>query len=161
MNSQQRLNLQKIISQNDIEETTDKIRELKHSKHIYQDVATMIKLKKDYSRLEKSNREQFKSMCQKQCSFIYTNYTNIFNKLFNDYLDVNVLYQFIKVLERIENKELDQHDGSYEVGTLLKKLYVDGAIKEDKIKESKRKKKVPKRPPPKNISWAEYKKTLE
>ena len=160
MNSQERLNLQKIISQNDVVETTGKIRELKHSGLIYNDVTTMIKLKKDYSRLQKSNNGQFKTMCQNKCSFIFTNYTNIFNKLFNDYLDVDVLFEFLSVLQRIENRELDQHDGSFEIGKLLKKLYIDGAIKESESKEKKIKKKVSKRPPPKNISWAEYKKTL-
>ena len=40
MDKKQRLHLQKMISENNVEETTDKIRSLKHSSLIRQDVDT-------------------------------------------------------------------------------------------------------------------------
>ena len=41
----------------------------------------------------------------------------------------NIFNKFLDVLKRIEDGELDQHEGSFMVGTLLKELYIDSAIK--------------------------------
>ena len=64
--------------------------------------------------------------------------------------------QFLSILKRIEDGKIDQHEGSFEVGKLLKKIYVDSALKNkesnDKI-EKKNKKKAPKK-----ITWNQYKK---
>ena len=37
---------------------------------------------------------------------------------------MKILFQFIDVLNKIEDGKMDQHEGSYEVGLLLKKIYV-------------------------------------
>ena len=42
---------------------------------------------------------------------------------------MKILFQFLDVLGKIEDGKLDQHDGSFEVGTLLKKIYVDSALR--------------------------------
>jgi hypothetical protein len=40
-------------------------------------------------------------------------------------------------LKKIEDQEIDQHEGSYEVGMLLKKIYVDSALKKaNKLNEN-------------------------
>ena len=36
---------------------------------------------------------------------------------------------FLKVLSDIENGELDQHEGSFIVGKILKEIYIDSALK--------------------------------
>jgi hypothetical protein len=65
---------------------------------------------------------------------LFTYYTDIYNKVRKDEIDYNILFQFLDVLKKIEDGLVDQHEGSFEVGTLLKKLYVDSAIrKADKI----------------------------
>tara|TARA_B100001559_G_C16434084_1_gene591208 strand:- start:558 stop:1007 length:450 start_codon:yes stop_codon:yes gene_type:complete len=139
------------------EETTDKIRSLKHSKKIHQDVALMLELKEKYKRLKK---EQRRTIIQNQCMFLWQNYTNIFNKLFEDYLDLEILYKFIKLLSEIEEGKTDQHEASAKVGQILKEIYIDSALRENKSKESKRKKKVEKpKKTGKNISWSQYKKS--
>jgi hypothetical protein len=156
MDEKMRLNLDKMIKEYDAEETTEKIRNLKHSKLIGDDVNKMIHFRKKYSRLIKTNYEQFKQMARKQCNFLYNNYTNIFNRLLKDELNLNILANFLSVLKRIEDGKIDQHEGSYEIGLLLKKLYIDSALKqkergEKKYKQKKKKKKTS------NITWSRYK----
>ena len=74
------------------ESTTDKIRTLKHSKKIREEVGKIITLKKKYSRLDKKTLQ---SMIEKQCEFLYTNYTNIFNKIVKDNIDLNLFHKFL------------------------------------------------------------------
>jgi hypothetical protein len=154
MDPQQRLDLSKLIKEYNSEDTTDKIRELKHSSSIRQEVAYLESLKKKYSRLRYTNKEQFKTICQKQCNFLFNNYTNIFVRLINDELDLTILSKFLSILEQIENGEIDQHDGSYKIGSLLKELYIDSALK----KENKRKEKAKEfKRVVNNISWNDFK----
>ena len=123
-----RLNLQRMMKENDVAETTDRIRELKHSKLIRQDVKHMRELKKKYTRL---SHEQFRQIATTQCNFLFDNYTNIFNRLLSDELDYNIMHQFIDVLEEIETGKIDQHEGSYQIGLVLKKLFIDSALKRE------------------------------
>ena len=98
-------------------------------------------------------------MAKKQCSFLYDNYTNIFNRLLKDELNLAILANFLSVLKRIEDGEIDQHEGSYEVGLLLKKLYIDSVLKQKEKGERKdrRKKKKKRKKIVKKISWSRFK----
>ena len=69
-------------------------------------------------------------MCVSRCQFLFNNYTNIFNRLKKDELDMNILGKLLFVLKQIEDGHLDQHSGSYEVGKILKEMYIDSAIKQ-------------------------------
>ena len=70
---------------------------------------------------------------------------------------------FLDELESIENGEKNQHEASFEIGKLLKKMYIDPRISEDnkekkqepKSDSNKREKKTD---PSKTMSWADYKK---
>jgi len=160
MDKKQRLQLQKMISENNVEETTDKIRILKHSSLIRQDVDTYLSLKRRYSRLAETNAEQFTQMVRTQCGFLFENYTNLFGRLIKDELNLQILAMLLTILKRIEDGELDQHEGSYEVGKLLKKLYIDSALRRNDKKESKskrRKKKKKKKNPKAKLTWGKYK----
>ena len=121
MNASEKLNLKNLIRDYKHESTTDKIRTLKHSQRIRQDVGKIINLKKKYSRLDSKTLQ---SMIEKQCEFLYTNYTNIFHKIVKDNLDLNLLHNFLNILEKIENGECDQHEASYSVGQILKQIYI-------------------------------------
>jgi len=148
-----RLNLQRMMKENDVAETTDQIRELKHSKLIRQDVKHMRELKKKYKRI---SHDQFKQIATTQCNFIFNNYTNIFNRLVSDELDYNIMGQFLDVLEQIENGKVDQHQGSYQIGMILKKLYVDSALKrEERFNDDG--KKVTFAKPAHKVSWEQFK----
>ena len=162
MDEQNRLKLNEMLKANDVEDQTDRIRELKHSRMIKADVETMIRFKQRYTRLKETNYKQYETMMSNQCNFIFKNYTDIYNKLRKDELNLQILAKFISVLERIENGEIDQHEGSYLVGQLLKELYIDSALKKSEKLDSKNakidaegKKKV--KNPTHKVSWKEFK----
>jgi hypothetical protein len=96
-----------------------------------------------------------------ECNFLFTYYTDIYNKIRKDEIDLSILNRFLNVLRQIEDGELDQHEGSFVVGTLLKELYVDSALKKaEKLNEEhdKEEKEVL-RGPSINISWNQFKKS--
>jgi len=170
MDETDRLNLRKMLASNsDVKDNTSKIRELQHSDAIRADVETMLKLKKEYARLALSNPQQFDAICTSRCSFLFNNYTDIFNKLKKDEIDLGILSKLLVVLKLIETGKLDQHEGSYEVGKLLKQIYVDSALRKSEHLDKKyekvnaatananAKKGGTHLPPPKKISWEQYK----
>ena len=110
MNNLERLNLQKMIKENDVENNTNLIRDLKHSKKIHDEVDLLLQLKKDNSRLAKSSPEIFDQMCVSRCGFLFNNYTDIFNKVKKDEIHLGILSQLITVLHNIEEGKLDQHE---------------------------------------------------
>ena len=162
MDDSARLQLDKMISANNVEDCTQEIRNKKHSSKIRDDVTRMIELKKKYERLSKSNPSQFDSMLVSQCSFLFNNYTDIFNKIKKDEISLKILWDFLNVLQRIEEGELDQHAGAYEVGTLLKQLYIDSALKREEKIDARTGKKTAKKPKSvKKMTWKEYKASQE
>ena len=157
----ERLNLDKMIKASDAEDNTEKIRELKHSKMIENDIQELLNLKSKFSRLAQSNPDQFDTICEKKCEFIFTNYTQIYNKVKKDNINLNLLAHFLVILRKIENNEINQHEGSVMVGKVLKEIYVDSALREGKKTDLRNKKntKVQKKPTAayKNISYKDYK----
>ena len=154
-----RVQLEKMIDANQAEDFTEHIREKKHSKLIRDDVSRLVGLKKKYARLAQSNPDQFDKMCVSQCSFLFTHYTDIYNRVKKDEISLEILSRLLDVLKKIEDGKLDQHEGSVVVGTVLKELYIDSALqKANKLEEKYEKnKKVESKPKQKNISWASYK----
>jgi hypothetical protein len=158
MNDLERLNLQKMIKANDSENNTELIRTLKHSMKIKDEVDVLLQLKKDYRELAKSNPSEFDAMCANKCSFIFNNYTDIFNKVKKDEINLSILLRLLNVLLSIEEGAVDQHEGSFEIGKLLKQIYIDSALrKADKLNEDTDSTNEPKLPS-ETISWREFKK---
>ena len=159
MDSTERIHLQKMINANNVQDCTNEIREKKHSDKIRNDVAIMIGLKTKYQRLSKSNPDQFDRMCVSQCNFIFTHYTDIFNKVKKDELNLNILGQLLDILKKIEDEKIDQHIGAFEVGKLLKEMYIDSALtRAEKIDKKTGQKMEPSKPNKvKKISWKEFK----
>jgi hypothetical protein len=160
MNDEDRLNLQKMIKANDVEDQTGLIRQTKHSDTIRSQVNDMIFIKNKYPRLAKTNPKEFEQMCLSKCSFLFNNYTDIYNKIYKDEINLTILNKFLDVLKQIEESKVDQHEGSFKIGKLLKEMYVDSALKKtDKLDAAidKKKKKEKKVPAPREISWSEYK----
>ena len=161
MNDDERLNLRKMIAANDTEDNTSKIRGLKHSELIRADVAKMLKLKHEYARLAKSHPPQYDAMCVSRCAFLFKHYTDIYNKLKKDEIDLNILMKFVSVLKLIEDGKIDQHEGSFEVGKLLKQIYVDSALRKSEHLDAENDRlaaNLPRPAPIKDITWAQYKK---
>ena len=158
MDTLDRLNLNKMIDANNVQDCTNEIRAKKHSKLIREDVTRLVALKQKYSRLAQSNPNQFDAMCVSQCSFLFNHYMDIFNKIKKDELNLQILYQLLEVLKQIEEGQLDQHAGAFEVGKLLKTMYIDSAlIKAERTDKKTGEKKVVAKAKEKKITWAEYK----
>ena len=155
MNPQERIMLKKMIDENNVKDHTDDIRNKKHSSLIKSDLDKLLNIKTQHKELEANSPQEFDALCVAQCSFLFNNYTDIFNKIKKNEIDINILNQLIDVLKKIENEEVDQHEGSYMVGKLLKEIYIDSALKKSKHLDEEHKTNSP--PPPKDISWKDFK----
>jgi len=154
MDDKSRLQLQKMIAANDVEDQTDLIRELKHSHMIQNDINNLLMIKQKY----RGNDDKIHSEGMSDCGFLFTYYTDIYNKVRKDELDLSILNKFLNVLRRIEDGELDQHEGAFVVGTLLKEMYVDSALKKaDKINENNPESPKEEKRSGINISWKKFK----
>lgn len=127
MDHNQRLKLQEMIQQSECENHTSEIRELKHSSKIRENVKIIQQTK---SKMKTNDFKTLDHALQSKCFFLFQNYTMIYNKLLKDNLDVKILYRFLDVLECIENGTQDQHEASYEIGVLLKKIYIDKKLED-------------------------------
>ena len=125
MDDKARLQLQNMIKANNIEDQTGLIRELKHSDILRKDIQTLLSLKTKLGH----DPEALNLECMCECPFLFNYYTDIYNKIRKDEIDLGILMKFLNVLKQIEEGQLDQHEGSFVVGTLLKELYIDSALK--------------------------------
>jgi hypothetical protein len=129
MDANERLNLKKMIAECETIDNTDYIRKVKHSIPLAKDIQAMEKLKIQNTKLRVSDPEKFSELCQVECGFLFNNYTDIYNKLLKDEIDLYIMQQILQVLNIIEEGKVDQHEGSVIVGKLLKELYLDSAIR--------------------------------
>jgi hypothetical protein len=86
---------------------------------------------------------------------------DIFNKMVKQEIDLTIMTKLLIVLKLIEDEKMDQHEGSVRVGTLLKELYVDAALKRsenlDKEYADSAAADAAVKKEPLQISWREYK----
>ena len=153
-----RLNFDKMLKESGASDNTSKIRNLKHSDKIREQVTLMMEIKKKYPNLKKQTKNR---MIESKCMWLWKNYMNIYNKLKKDELNLSILHNFLAVLKQIENKELDQHEGSIKIGKILKELYIDSAVQKEKKREAKDKRKRKRDKKVKKLSWTEYKKMTQ
>jgi hypothetical protein len=154
MNDKQRLQLANMIKTNNVEDQTDLIRNLKHSQVLRNEVNNMILIKAKY----RGDDVKINEECIQECNFLYTYYTDVFNKIKKDEIDIHILNKFLDVLRQIEDGELDQHEGSFLVGNLLKELYIDSALKKsEKLDEQAENNIVEHKKAENNISWKQFK----
>ena len=155
MDDKQRLQLQNMIKTNNVEDQTDLIRNLKHSQVLRNEINNMIMIKAKY----RGDDEKIAQECMNESNFLFTYYTEIFNKVKKDEIDINMLYKFLDILKKIEEGQLDQHEGSFQVGTILKAIYVDSALKKaDKLDAINETEKVEPKKANVNVSWKQFKK---
>ena len=155
MNNTQRLQLQNMIKANNVADQTELIRTLKHSDILKTEINHLELLKAKY----RNEPEKINELSAIECNFLFTYYTDIFNKIKKDEINLGILLQFVEVLKKIENSELDQHEGSFIIGTLLKELYIDSALKKaDKINEEYDNQETkPTTKEPIKVSWKQFK----
>lgn len=154
MDDNQRLHLQKMIAVNNVEDQTGLIRELKHSHILRENVNNLVMLKAKH--LDDHDALNLEAMTE--CNFLFTYYTDLYNKIRKDEIDLKILFQFIDVLRKIEDGQMDQHEGSFEVGMLLKKIYVDSALrKAEKLNATTGVVEPEYKGPQVDISWKQFK----
>jgi hypothetical protein len=155
MDENQKLHLQNMISANNVEDNTGLIRQLKHSHVLRSDVNNLIMLKAKYP--NEPDALHLEGMTE--CNFLFTYYTDIYNKIRKDEIDLKILFKAFDVLRDIEDGKLDQHEGAYSFGTLLKQIYVDSALKKaEKLNAETDKKEQEYKGPQVNVSWSQFKK---
>ena len=103
MDDKQRLQLQNMIKTNNVEDQTDLIRNLKHSQVLRNEINNMIMIKAKY----RGDDEKIAQECMNESNFLFTYYTDIFNKVKKDEIDINLLYKFLDILKKIEDGQLD------------------------------------------------------
>ena len=162
MNPSEKIHLQKMITENNVVDQTENIRNLKHSQDIKRDIIRMQVYQKKFKEMKYNQRKLFDEKLKTECFFLYNNYNDIFNKLKDEEIDVSLLLEFVNVLAKIENNQIDQHTASYEIGKLLKNIYIDSALKKNgKMDENNIEQ--PDSVPTKthiNINWKQYKKMM-
>ena len=152
-----RLKFNELLKESNASDNTEKIRKLKHSSKIKEQISIMLDIKRKYSRLDRKTQDK---MIDTQCNWMFSNYFNLFNKLKKDELDIKILGQFVNALKAVEDGIMDQHEASVRVGQILKKLYIDSALKKDKKEEEKRERQRKKKPANKKskLTWSQFKK---
>jgi hypothetical protein len=154
MDENQRLHLQNMIAANNVEDQTGLIRDLKHSHILRENVNNLVMLKAKYP----DDADSLNLEAMSECNFLFTYYTDLYNKIRKDEIDLKILFQFIDVLAKIEEGKIDQHEGSFEVGTLLKKIYIDSALrKAEKLNAESDKMEPEYKGPQVEISWKQFK----
>lgn len=155
MNSNERLQLKKMINEADCDDNTEMIRQLKHSTRIRDELRKIDTLRNTNKDMDKEN---FSFLCISECNFLYTNYSDIFHKAVANELDYMLMTKVLTVLRQIEDGKVDQHEGSVLVGKLLKELYVDSALRRaDNLDKQYQTEEPQTLYDGKQISWKEYK----
>lgn len=129
MNPQERIDLKRLMHQQDYEDNTEGIRRLKHSDLIQSEILRIEQLKQENAIMREENPKQFQVLCQNKCSFLYSSYMDIFNRLLKDELDLGLMTQALTTLKKIEDGEIDQQEGSVMMGKILHRVFVESALK--------------------------------
>lgn len=161
MDEKSRLKLNEMIKENNVTDQTELIRELKHSTIIRAETQRLLELMEE---TPNATFAEMRDISMMECNFIFSYYTDIYNRILKKELDISLLNKFLDILEKIEKGECDQHEASFKVGTILKEIYVDSALKKaeklDKENEQREKEKEAERAPavePMKLSWRSYK----
>jgi hypothetical protein len=154
LSDNEKLHLKKMIDESECENNTDYIRKVKHSVLIRDDFRTIDSLKKSESAL---NPDEFMSLCQSTCPFLYNNYTDLFNRHVKNEIDLTIMTKLLTVLKLIEDGKTDQHEASVMVGKILKELYIDSAVKRADNLDKEHEEQKPKTVDGSAISWKDYK----
>ena len=130
MQHSESLNLKELIQNNtEYVDNTEGIRRLKHSVTIRDEIRKIEQLKMRYADMYINEKEAFLEMSRTNAAFLFNHYTDIFNKVCADELDLGIMTQLLSVMKLIEDEKVDQNQGSVMVGKILKELYVDSALK--------------------------------
>ena len=123
MNAEEKKILNEMINKNNTIDNTETIREKKITKVLRKEIAFI-----KYIKGQHLDKKRIEFETQKCCPTLINDYNNIYTKILENKINYNILYKFLNELEKIENKELNQHEASYNIGKLLKEIYIDPEI---------------------------------
>jgi hypothetical protein len=178
MDDKMRLQLQNMIQMQESgqssEDQTQLIRQLKHSEILKKEVELIRDLLEEYrpqvrtilETTQENSEEQREGMrniqleihskAMNQCNFLFTYYTDLYNKVRKEEIDFFLLYDFLNILKKIEEGDMNQHEASVKVGQILKDIYIDSALrKANKLNQTEEDTPNPK--PQSTLTWKEYK----
>lgn len=151
----QGLNMKALMESDDYVDNTAKIEKLKHSEYILEDIGKICKLKKTHHHMRMVEEDKFNHLCQTSAPLLFNSYTDIFNKVMKDEINMELMVKFVTILKQIEEGHVDQYDASVKVGTILREMYVDSAMrKADKLDALAETSTFVE---PVKMSWSEYK----
>ena len=157
LSADEKLNLQKMVTEMGSEDNTEHIRKVKHSIVLRDEIRKLDTFKKGNTELQIREPEQYIEQCKGVTPFLHNNYTDIFNRIVKDELDLELMTKLLIVLKLIEDGKVDQNEGSVMVGKVLKELYVDSALKTGEHLDEKYADDTVSTKITKPITWKEYK----
>lgn len=158
LSDNERLNLQKMINESECDDNTDHIRKVKHSVILRDEIRKLDTFKKANRSLQVKDFDTFVQKASDASPFLYTNYTDIFNRITKDELNLEIMTKLLIVLKMIEDNKVNQHEGSVMVGKVLKELYVDSALKRgENLDKANEVQVIEVDDDTNNISWKDYK----
>ena len=116
-------------------DNTDRIRRLKHSVLIRDDIRKLESFKVQNAVLKEQNPAIFTDQAKAECFFLYQHYADIFHRVLNDKLDLVIMSRVLTILKMIEDETIEQQEGSVLVGKLLKEMYIDSALQQQEKKQ--------------------------
>ncbi len=156
----QGLNMKSLMDSDDYVNNTERIRELKHSELILEDIGKLCRIKKDHFHMKMVEEEKYNHLCETTAQFLFSNYTDLFRKVLKDELDMKLMVDFIGILKLIEEGKLDQYDASVKIGTILREMYVDSALRRGDNLDKEHAADAPVFVEPEKISWKTFKQTI-
>lgn len=158
MNDNERLKLTEMMNEYKTEDLTDYIRNLKHSPIIRKEIQRLVEIVAEYKQ-NNSSIADIRDGSMLECNFLFSYYTDIYNRIIKEEIDIQLLYKFLDILQKIEEGELNQQEGSFKVGTILKEIYIDSALKKaEKLDKQNETSNIEvERKEPLNITWKSYK----
>jgi hypothetical protein len=158
ISSQDRLNFKKLMNETtNYQDNTEYIRKIKHSVKIRDDIRNLDRFKKNNIELKESNPDVYLEKCKEECIFLFNNYTDIFNRLVKNEINMSIMTELLTILKMIEDENIDQNDGSILIGKILKNLYLDSALKHGENLDKQYSKPINENVKSKTVSWKEYK----
>jgi hypothetical protein len=125
-----RMDLKRVMANStDYQDNTAYIRASKHSRQMSADVRKIELLAQNNGVLRDTDLPAFTELAKQKCPFLFSRYTDIFNRLVAGTIDISTMYEVLRILRMIEDGEVEQEEGSLLVGRVLKKLYVDSAVR--------------------------------
>lgn len=156
MDNKQKAQLQQMIEEYGVQDSTNEIREKKQSVVMMQELQAY----KHFKRTSRLSKHMFVEKARQVLKYWHSNYKSIFDKIVMNEIDLDILNTFVMTLKDVEDGKINQHEASFRIGTLLKKIYVDEKINEPQKANSK-KATTSSSSSSSTLTWKQYKEGLD